>query len=244
MTFRDEMLMAYVDRELDPASTAEIDAAIARDPELAARVERQRKLRVAVHAAFEPILQEPMPKRLLDAASGAARLASASRAPRRWTWFEWSAMAASVVIGVLVGGAFIGDLRHAPAIDPSTDLVAERGHVVARGRLALALSEQLASTQKADASVRIGLTFLSKGGEYCRTFTLQKGATVGLACSSAGEWRVPVIAQADRTGSSGDYRTAAAPLPPAVLRELDERIQGSSLDAEAERAAQQRGWKR
>jgi hypothetical protein len=29
-----------------------------------------------------------------------------------------------------------------------------------------------------------------------------------------------------------------------VLREVDERIQGSSLDAEAERAAQQRGWKR
>ena len=244
MTFSDDRLMAYVDRELDPASTAEIDAAIARDPELAARVERQRKLRVAVHAAFEPILQEPMPKRLLDAASGATLVSSTSRAARRWTWFEWSAMAASAVLGVLIAGAFIGDMRRAPAIDPSTDLVAERGHVVARGRLALALSEQLAGTQKPDASVRIGLTFLSKGGEYCRTFTLEKGAAAGLACSSAGEWRIPVIAEADRNGSSGAYRTAAAPLPPAVLREVDERIQGSSLDAEAERAAQQRGWKR
>jgi hypothetical protein len=244
MTFSDDRLMAYVDRELDPASTAEIDAAIARDPELAARVERQRKLRVAVHAAFEPILQEPMPKRLLDAASGTAPVSSGSRASRRWTWFEWSAMAASVVLGVLIGGALIGDLRRAPAIDPSTNLAAERGHVVARGRLALALSEQLASTQKPDASVRIGLTFLSKGGEYCRTFTLEKGAAAGLACSSAGEWRIPLIVQADRTGPSGDYRTAAAQLPPAVLRAVDERIQGSSLDAEAERAAQQRGWKR
>ena len=244
MTYSDETLMAYVDRELDPASTAEIDTAIARDPELAARVERHRKLRVAVHAAFEPILQEPMPKRLLDAASSVTPVSPAARTSRRWTWFEWSAMAASVVLGVLIGGAFIGDSRRAPATDPSTEMVAERGHMIARGGLAIALSEQLASTQKADARVRIGLTFLSKSGEYCRTFTLEKGAAAGLACSGAGEWRIPVIVHAERIGPSGDYRTAAAQLPPAVLREVDERIQGSSLDAEAERAAQQRGWKR
>jgi len=53
-----------------------------------------------------------------------------------------------------------------------------------------------------------------------------------------------VIAHADRAGASGDYRTAAAQLPPAVLREVDERIQGTSLDTESERAAQKRGWKR
>ena len=244
MTYSDEILMTYVDRELDAATTAAIDAAVARDPELAARVERQRKLRVAVHAAFEPILQEPMPKRLLDAASGAAPAFPVARAPRRWTWFEWSAMAASVVLGVLIGGVFIGDMRRAPAIDPSTDLVAERGHVVARGKLALALSGQLASTQKPDASVRIGLTFLSKGGEYCRTFTLEKGAAAGLACSGAGEWRVRVLSQAESAGKPGEYRTAAGELPPAILRAVEEQIQGSSLDAAAERAAQQSGWKR
>ena len=244
MTYSDETLMAYVDRELDADASAAIEAAVARDPELAARVERQRRLRVAVHAAFEPILHEPMPNRLLEAASDKTPISPPVRAQPRWGWFEWSAMAASVVLGVLIGGAFIGDSRRAPAIDASTELVAERGHVVARGRLALALSEQLASTQKPDASVRIGLTFLSKGGEYCRTFTLEKGAAAGLACSGAGEWRIPVIVHAARIGPSGDYRTAAAQLPPAVLREVDERIQGSSLDAEAERAAQLRGWKR
>jgi len=244
MTYSDETLMAYVDRELDADASAAIEAAVARDPELAARVERQRKLRGAVHAAFEPILQEPMPKRLLEAASGTGAVFSAARAPRRWTWFEWSAMAASVVLGVLIGGAYIGDSRRAPVAAPSADLVAERGHVVARGRLAIALSEQLASTQKADAPVRIGLTFVSKGGEYCRTFALEKGAAAGLACSSGGDWHVQVIAPADRAGKAGEYRTAAAQLPPAVLREVDERIQGNSLDAAAERAAQQSRWKR
>ena len=244
MTYSDETLMAYVDRELDPASTAGIDAAIARDPELAARVERQRKLRAAVHAAFEPILQEPMPKRLLDAASGTTPVTRPARARPRWTWFEWSAMAASVVLGVLIGGTLIVDSRRAPAVDAGVHWVAERGQLVARGTLARALSEQLASNQKLDASVRIGLTFLSKDGEYCRTFTLEQGSAAGLACSSAGEWRIPLIAHADRAGSSGAYQTAAAQLPPAVLREVDERIQGTSLDAPEERAAQQRGWKR
>ena len=240
MTFSDDRLMAYVDGELDPASNAEIDAAVARDPALAARVERQRKLRVAVHEAFEPILQEPMPKRLLDAASGTAPASPAARASRRWTWFEWSAMAASAVLGALIGGAFLGDSLRAP----STELVAERGHVAARGRLALALSEQLASTQKPDASVRIGLTFLSKGGEYCRTFTLERGAAAGLACASAGEWRVRMLSQAEPAGRPGEYRPAAGALPPAILRAVEEQIQGSSLDAAAERAAQQNGWKR
>ena len=244
MTYSDETLMAYVDRELDADASAAIEAAVARDPELAARVERQRKLRGAVHAAFEPILQEPMPKRLLDAASGTEPASSTPRTERRWTWFEWSAMAASVVLGLLIGGTLMVDSRRAPTVDAGVDWVAERGHLVARGNLALALSEQLAGAQKPDAGVRIGLTFLSKAGEYCRTFASEKGATAGLACFSAGEWRIPVIAQADRAGTSGDYRTAAAPLPPAVLREVDERIQGSSLDAEAERAAQHRGWKR
>ena len=244
MKYSDETLMAYVDRELDAPSMAAIDAALTGDPDLAARVERQRKLRNAVQAAFEPVLQEPMPKRLLDAASGAAPLSTASRAPRPWAWFEWSAMAASVVLGVLIGSAYVGDSRRAPPVNAGADLVAERGHVVARGRLALALSEQLASTQKPAAPVRIGLTFVSKGGEYCRTFALESGAAAGLACSSAGEWRVQVIAPADRAGKVGEYQTAATQLPPAVLREVDERIQGSSLDAAAERAAQQRGWKR
>ena len=121
-------------------------------------------------------------------------------------------------------------------------MVAAREGVIARGALARALSEQLASAQKSDAPVRVGLTFLSKEGEYCRTFALEKSASAGLACSSGGEWRIPVIAQAER--KSGEYRTAAGELPPAVLRAVEERIQGSSLDAAAERAAQQRGWKR
>jgi hypothetical protein len=243
MTYSDEMLMAYVDRELDSATSASIDAAIARDPELAARVERQRRLARAVHSAYEPILLEPMPKRLLDAATGAAPAAATSRAPRRrtWTWFEWSAMAASIVLGVAIGAAFIGDARRG-SVDPGQDVVAESGQLLARGALARALSEQLASTQKPDAPVRIGMTFVSKDGEYCRTFALSQSSASGLACATSGEWRVQVLTRAANQPS--EYRMAAGEIPPALLQAMEERIQGSSLDAAAERAAQQSGWRR
>jgi hypothetical protein len=233
--------MAYVDRELDAATTASIDAAIARDPDLAVRVERQRELAQAVHAAYEPILQEPMPKRLLDAASGTASPATISRAPRHWASFEWSAMAASVALGIVIGVAFIGDGRRGSP-EAGDDFVAAQGRLLARGALARALSNQLAGTQKADASVRIGLTFVSKNGEYCRTFALERGSAAGLACSSGGEWRVELVTRA--APKSGEYRTAAGDLPAAVQQTVDAQIQGNSLDAAAEQAAQQRGWKR
>ena len=237
MTYSDEMLMAYIDRELDAATTASIDAAIAGDPDLAARVERQRKVAQAVHAAFEPVLQEPMPKRLLDAAAGNAT--AAARAPRRWTWFEWGVVAASLALGIAIGAALMG--RGSP---DSGEIVAERGQLVARGALARALAQQLASTQKPDSPVRIGLTFVSKGGEYCRTFAVDPSATAGLACADATGWRVDVLVPATTAGKSAEYRTAAGELPPAVLRSIEERMQGRSLDAGAERMAQQRGWRR
>jgi hypothetical protein len=238
MTYSDEMLMAYVDHELDAATTALIDAAIARDPDLAARVERQRKLAQAVHAAYEPILQEPMPKRLLDLATGAAP--AAARAPHRWAWLEWSAMAASLVLGVAIGTAFIGEARRGSS--DSGDVVAEQSQLLARGALARALSDQLASTQKADAAVRVGLTFVSKSGEFCRTFSLERGSAAGLACGTGGNWHVHVLART--VPKPGEYRMAATELPAPVQQAVDERIQGTSLGTAAEQAAQERGWKR
>ena len=236
MTYSDEMLMAYVDRELDAATTASIDAALSRDPELAGRVERQRKLARAVHAAYEPILQEPMPQRLLNAAGGPVPASTSARAPRRWAWFEWSAMAASIAAGVAIGAALIGNR------DAGDEIVAEQGQLLARGALARALTDQLASAQKADTPVRIGLTFISKSGEFCRTFAFERGGAAGLACGSGGDWQIQVVARG--APKSGHYRQATGELPPSVQQAVDERIEGISLGAAAEKAAQQRGWRR
>jgi hypothetical protein len=249
MNWSDEMLMAYVDGEADAASAAAIEQAAASDAALAARIERMRGLRAAVHAAYAPVLDEPVPDRLLaalQAASGApnvvdlaARRAAQRAALRpRWSWFEWGAMAASVLLGVAIGALALRGLDE-PIV------VAEGGGLVARAALAQALSTQLAQDPLADAPVRVGLSFVSKAGEYCRTFALAQRATVaGLACRSGGDWRISVVVQDESAAAPDRYRMAATPLPRAVLDAVDAAIAGDPLDAEAERVARERGWMR
>lgn len=62
MMLDDETLMAYADGELEQA--AEIEAALATRPMLAARVAEMRALRMTVSRAFAPITAEPVPRRL------------------------------------------------------------------------------------------------------------------------------------------------------------------------------------
>ena len=45
MTFSEETLIAYADGELDAATRAALEAALASDPQLAQRIERHRALR-------------------------------------------------------------------------------------------------------------------------------------------------------------------------------------------------------
>ena len=257
MTWSDETLTAYVDGELDQATRASIDAACAHDPQLTARLERHRALRAAVHASYAPVLDEPVPERLLSlargsssASSGAAaqvvdlaavRATRAAAAPSRWSRFGvWGgALAAAVALGVWIGSAFVGDLS-----GPPQAFAAAGGKLLARGALAQALDEQLAVRQADAAVVRVGISFVSTEGLYCRTFTLRDASLAGLACKSGRDWRVQVLAQAQTDGEApGGYRMAGSPLPESVLGSVDRMIQGAPLDADAEVAARQRGWK-
>jgi hypothetical protein len=244
MTISEDTLLAYVDGELDAAAREEVEAAIAADPQLAQRVQQEQGLRDMLRAAYDPALAEPMPARLLAAARGAPPAAkvvdlAAERASRKaaatptraWVggWPQWGAMAACLVVGVFVGRSAL--------IAPAGDAVATRGGpMVARG--------ELASAQSADAPVQIGLSFVSRGDEYCRTFLLRQGSAAGLACRHGDDWQLRVWAQdSAASAAAGGLRMAASATPPAVLRAVDEQIQGSALDAEAERAALQRGWR-
>lgn len=247
----DETLFAYVDGELDAGTRASVEVAIAADPELARRVEQQRSLRVLLGEVYRPVLDEPMPERLRAAVGSTGVKAqvldlAAARERRRplpppaandWSWKHWGGMAACLVVGVLAGrSAWIGGA--------ADDIATRGGHLVARGRLAQALSTQLASAQALDAPVKIGLSYRTRGDEYCRSFTLVGAGTGGLACRRDSEWQLRVVAQ-DRlqAGSPDKLRMAASPVSAAVLKVVDEQIQGSPLDAQGEREAMQRGWR-
>jgi hypothetical protein len=244
MTFSDETVMAYVDGELDNATRAALEVAMTTDTDLAERVAREHRLRARLHSEFNPVLREPIPERLLAAANDTSakgrtgNIISFKRIPARgWSWPQWAAVAASLVLGVLIAP----QLRHEPSEGP---LGIRDGEVLASGVLADALSEQLASNQVANAPVHVGVSFLSRNGDYCRTFMLRnKGAVAGLACREGGSWRLQVLAALDRaTSASGEYQPAASSLPPAIEQSVDALIVGDPLDAKGEAAARRKGW--
>lgn len=242
MSFDDETLMAYVDGELDAVARTAIEVALAADPVLAKRVAQHRALRSRLHDAFDPVLEEPVPERLLATARGtqaSARFGGVVALRRigraRWSWPQLSALAATLVLGTLVG---LSLLRTA------APLVTRDGAVLAGGTLARALSEQLASTQPADAPVQIGVSFRSHSGDYCRTFVLRdKSVLAGLACHEHGTWRMAALAAGESHETAG-YRTAASALPPAVAGTLDAMIAGEPFDARVEAEARDRNWSR
>ncbi len=245
MKFSDETLMAYADGELDPAARSAVERAIRSDPTLAAKVRQHTAMRSNVFAAFAPIASEPVPPRLAGATRtgkviqlNTARMprVEPSQEPRRWSWAEWGGIAAALMVGVLAGGAGVIGLQDQPQLVASAS-----GSLQAQGGLADALSTQLAGGRDAAAPVTIGVSFEAKDGGYCRSFLM--GATAGLACRQGEQWKVPVMAQA-AAGPNGEYRQAASAMPPLVLDAIDTRISGQTLDAKAEEAARERGWKR
>jgi hypothetical protein len=229
MTYSDDTLMAYADGELDPAERAAIEQAMRTDPAIAAAVERHRALRADVAAAFAGILDEPVPARLRPPApANVVSLEAAREKRRRWSWPEWGALAATLVVGVLAG-------RMVPGGGPA--IAGNGSQVVARGELASALDRQVGG--QGNGAVKVGVSFAARDGAYCRSFVM--GASAGLACREGGQWRIPVLAEGEQEASGG-YRQAGSALPPAVLDAIDARIAGKPLDAAGEEAARARSW--
>jgi hypothetical protein len=241
MNYDDETLMAFADGELDEALRGEITAAMARDPALAARVAKHRALRAGISSAYSGVLSQPVPERLIAAAKRAdARSGKVLQFPARtsrpppapWRAREWTAMAASLVLGVLVSWRFLA---------PGGDIAGEAGSLVARGELARTLDSQLASTQGENAPVAIGVTFRTGDGNYCRSFVMRATSTAGLACRDGGQWRIPVTTSVELP--AGDIRQATASMPPAILSAIEARMTEDALDAAGELQARDANWK-
>jgi hypothetical protein len=247
MKWTDDTLMAFADGELDMAQRADIERALAADAALRQRVTALTMQRERVAAAFAPVLDEPVPDRLAgllrpSSAPPAAtpvvnlgeRRAARERSARLPSWAQWGGLAASVLMGVLLGMQF-----KPSGADPAIEL--RDGQLLAGGTVEQALASQLASQPAVGALVAVQLSFVDKGGSYCRTFST--AALAGLACKQGERWTVQSLATAASTPASA-VRQAASALPPAVLSAVDQRIAGDALDPVRERQARDRGWRR
>ena len=90
----DTALHAWVDGQLPVERVADVEAALARDPELASRASAWRAQTALLREGMDAWLDEPVPARLLDAAA---------RKPDVARWQPWFAAAATLVMGVALG---------------------------------------------------------------------------------------------------------------------------------------------
>lgn len=229
-----EELAAYADGELDAARAAEIEAAIAADPDLAAQLSAHRQLRQLLSAHYDPIAAQPVPDRFAALLGGgaaeeqpapavidfaAAREArEARRRLPRWTWVAGPAIAASLALLVLVRTPGGRAADYAPA------------------QLAGALDSRLSGEA---GEPRILLSFANDAGELCRAYA---GADAsGIACRDGQGWRIDRKAGGSGAGQT-DYRQAGSAAEELMAAAQDMAGERGALDPAAEAAARAKGW--
>ncbi|WP_342236909.1 RT0821/Lpp0805 family surface protein [Inquilinus sp. OTU3971] len=206
MTIDTDWIAGYADGTLDPERRRLVEAALARDPDLAATLRHEREMAALLAAAY-PAVEEPLPPAL--ARLLAPRPAAMPQVPRRRPAARWlGAIAAAVALLAVIGGGWTA-LR---VIDSLEDRVA-RIETAEQVRLA---AQQAIDTRRAEVleqapngietpwrdgastgRVRPVSTFIDASGRFCREFVEaiegpdgpRNGG--GIACRvGQGDWRI------------------------------------------------------
>ncbi len=107
-------LQAYVDQQLPAERQQEVQAYLARRPEEAQRVQSYQAQKQALQALFNPVLDEPVPQRLRQAAQTATppHVATAANAP--WYLQRLAVAVAIAVVSGATGWGLRSNLEAAP----------------------------------------------------------------------------------------------------------------------------------
>jgi surface antigen len=207
----ESMLVAYVDRQLDPAQTAVVDDILRDDAEARTIVSVLQGSAAAVKIAFDQPLHEPVPLRLL-AALGAAEDGGVAanvvpfRQPQRSVAMRQVLLALAASIAILFVGVGIGYLQFAPAapMRPAGEFGAFEAalyRALEGDRFGADVSYRDAAAGRSGAVTVVGKVESSLG-DACREFRHEwtqgggKGLETGLACRSAtGDWSVLTVPQ-------------------------------------------------
>jgi anti-sigma factor RsiW len=91
----EDEIHAYVDRELPAERRGDIEAWLASHPEDAERVQSWRAMAEALHARYDSVANEPVPRRL--------ELERLGRLPRKWIYGTIAATLAAFIVGGATG---------------------------------------------------------------------------------------------------------------------------------------------
>ena len=229
----DEMLMAYVDGELDRAAADDVRRATESDATLARRANAFRTTRGMAKDAYAGIKSDPVPERLIAAVLGGGNANVVPlRRNRARTWASRAALPLAASIALIAGlsGYWIA-LQSTPG---GTDLFGGRAVAEALGETPSG-AERTLRAASGEARLRTLATYRVDGG-LCRTFEVASGSqeTVrGVGCARGSGWRVDVAVAAV---GSGNFTPASSGAPAAVDAYLDALDAEGPLNAEEEAA--------
>lgn len=262
----EETLMAYVDGELDPGRAAEIEALLAEDAEARATVQMFRDSAAALRGAFDPILREPVPERLLAAVNAPPtgkvrdiRLARRGALSRFLPQTAW-ARAAAVALLVGTGAGYLTAQWRSSALE-SIVWVATADPLLNEALETTASGATFARREPGDGvgrDILPLLTFRDKSGRFCREFEsslrVPDGSQVsyGVACRAHGAWQTQALMASQLIAPTlgGDPSADPSQYVPAMGGEVasfDTVIQQLMVDGplspEEEAALIEQGWR-
>jgi hypothetical protein len=248
----DELLVAYVDDELDPAQRAMVSSVLASNPALCRRAEEMRLASDLLRDAF-PLATEASIPAPIEAAANRLAEACAQRSSSG-SWLEslfqnrWKyAIATAVVLSVAVSASYLARRAgNEPAEHLLTGLTQIGRDTPLYGVLESTPSAEVINVPAEDAAVRAVLTFRAKDGRFCREFEVLAGSgdgSTGIACRDKEGWRAEVLLSAAAAPTDSNYYTPASGSDqPAVAEVVERLIEGDPLSAEEEANVLARGW--
>lgn len=229
----EDKLMAYVDGELSRDACEAIEAEAERNPELRNAIIQERLLRSELADLHSPAMKEQVPERLARILQpvGDTVVAFRQRTPERRARYlaMITAMAASLVLGVFLG----------PAFGFGSDPRDGASNLQIDGQLAAALHTQLASEQQPQDAIQIGITFVGRESEVCRTF--EAADMAGLACLIDNEWQMRLLAPKNSSPDT-EYQRANSAFG-LVMSSTQEMIGSEPMNADQERQARNADWR-
>jgi anti-sigma factor RsiW len=221
--FSDEILMQFADGELDPDMVARIERAMETDDRLVTRVAMFIETRAQAQAALKPLLDEPVPEKLvaaveqmIDARRGGEKTAASvlpfggrriAGPPSRSQWVLPIAASLAAVVGALAGYWAAGTNERA------------QGGLWVAGVIRPALGQALETVESGKEIRLAGIsdrfraiaTFRNNSQDLCREFEVDsqdRSTVVSVACRSGDEWRVSFAVVAP--GDAGGYAPASS----------------------------------
>jgi hypothetical protein len=266
------MLMAYADNELSPRDRALLDARLAVDADLKARLQPFVATGSSLSAFFDESLREPVPSRLIEAVTAipAPRARSVPRVQdargNDAGWLETIGnfifprpqfasafgLAALLTVGGVAGWMLGRDGNvgnNVPAL-----VALDNGELVATGALLVAL-ETSPSRQMTAEALGHGVTplqsFPSHDGSFCREYRAggEGGQTLaGVACrQAAGAWRIAAQVEMPKSPETPQIIPKkddyeTAGGPEALNAVVEALKKGDILGIEDEAAVMARSW--